>query len=169
MEKTESKEQGTKVAATQNPAEVAPIQDKRTRIEILEAGVWDVFTMASSLVDEMKQVKEVVNGLATEIETLRTAQGAEGNGKTVDAKDVVAALIARLGKAQTPDPKVSKPRFGGHSGAKKVTDTKTHITYDSLSKCAKAVAVEFGKDPNDHFAWYEIYKTAPEGRFTILG
>lgn len=58
-------------------------------------------------------------------------------------------------------------KFGGSTGPKKVKDTKTGVTYDSLSKCAKAVAAEFNLSPDDHFAWYPIYKQDPE-RFEIL-
>lgn len=158
---TDGKDSGTPVAT--KPVE----QDKRPKILILEENLNALLKMVEEQAEELKQVKEVINGMGTEIEALRTAKEASGNG-TVTADQIVAALFTKMGAVATA-PKVSKAKFGGHTGAKKTLDTKTNITYDSESKCAKAVAKEFGLDPDDHFAWYKIPPETRNARFKVVG
>ena len=55
-----------------------------------------------------------------------------------------------------------KPKFGGTRQATPTKDTKTGNLFESKSACAKAVAEEFGLDPDNHFAWYELIKVAPD-------
>jgi len=55
----------------------------------------------------------------------------------------------------------------GDNSAKRVLDTKTGRTYDSMSKCAKSLAREYGLDPDNHFAWYKI-KAMDPARFRVL-
>ena len=43
-------------------------------------------------------------------------------------------------------------------------DTKTGQEYASKSKAGKAVAAEYGLDPNDSFVWYQVVRADP-GRF----
>jgi hypothetical protein len=52
----------------------------------------------------------------------------------------------------------------GRNPRQKVLDTKTGITYDSLSKAGKQLAPEIGADPSDSFIFYQIEKAFP-GRF----
>ena len=54
------------------------------------------------------------------------------------------------------------PRFGGRRKAVKVKDTHTGKVYDSKSKAGKAVAAEYGLDPEDSLVWYKVVKKAPE-------
>ena len=39
---------------------------------------------------------------------------------------------------------------------------QTEKAYGSKSKAGKALAKEYGMDPEDNFVWYKIVKKAPE-------
>ena len=54
-----------------------------------------------------------------------------------------------------------KPILGGKRRAVKVKDKDSGTIYDSKSKAGKALAEEFGLDPNDNFVWYRIVKLSP--------
>lgn len=60
-----------------------------------------------------------------------------------------------------------KPILGGKRRAVKVKDRDSGTTYDSKSKAGKALASEFGLDPNDSFVWYRIVQLSPD-RFEEL-
>ena len=62
----------------------------------------------------------------------------------------------------------SNPILGGKRRAVKVKDKNSGTTYDSKSKAGKALASEFGLDPNDNFVWYRIVKLSPD-RFEEAG
>ena len=54
------------------------------------------------------------------------------------------------------------PILGGKRRAVKVKDKNSGTLYDSKSKAGKALAAEFGLDPNDGFVWYRIVKLSPD-------
>ena len=54
------------------------------------------------------------------------------------------------------------PILGGKRRAVKVKDTNSGTVYDSKSKAGKALASEFGLDPQDSFVWYRIVKLSPD-------
>jgi len=58
-------------------------------------------------------------------------------------------------------------RFGTTHTAKKVLDTVTGITYDSLSKCGAVVAPSL-EIPVTNTCWYAVRAKCPD-RFQILG
>ena len=60
------------------------------------------------------------------------------------------------------------PILGGKRRAVKVKDKNSGTIYDSKSKAGKALASEFGLDPNDNFVWYRIVKLSPD-RFEEAG
>ena len=60
------------------------------------------------------------------------------------------------------------PILGGKRRAVKVKDKNSRTLYDSKSKAGKALAEEFGLDPNDSFVWYRIVKLSPD-RFEEIG
>ena len=60
-----------------------------------------------------------------------------------------------------------KAILGGKRQAVKVKDRNSGTIYDSKSKAGKALAAEFGLDPNDSFVWYRIVKLSPD-RFEEL-
>ena len=62
-----------------------------------------------------------------------------------------------------------KPILGGKRRRMKVTDRNSGTTYDSKSKAGKALASEFGLDPNDSFVWYRIVKISPDRFEEIAG
>ncbi len=68
-------------------------------------------------------------------------------------------MAAAEQRADTDKP---KGRFGGRQGTVKVKDKQTGEFYGSKSKAGKAVAAEFGLDPDNNFVWYQIVKQAPE-------
>jgi len=94
------------------------------------------------------------------------AQAQPSRLELVEAKlDVIEQRIADLEKKIMEGAKAStgpKQKFGGNRGASPTKDVKTGLLYESKSACAKAVAVEFGLDPEDHFAWYQLIKQAPD-------
>ena len=55
-----------------------------------------------------------------------------------------------------------KTILGGKRRAVRVKDRNSGTTYDSKSKAGKALAAEFGLDPNDNFVWYRIVKISPD-------
>ncbi len=61
-----------------------------------------------------------------------------------------------------------KPILGGKRRAVRVKDRNSGTIYDSKSKAGKALASEFGLDPNDSFVWYRILKLSPD-RFEEIG
>ncbi len=72
---------------------------------------------------------------------------------------------AQVGKSSTPGADAEdKPKkiLGGKRKAVAIADLKTGEVYPSKSKAGKALAAEFGLDPNDSFVWYKIVKKAPE-------
>jgi len=80
------------------------------------------------------------------------------------------AKVAREINATTPDVSPSatdaagepKKILGGKRKAVAIADLKAGELYPSKSKAGKALAAEFGLDPNDSFVWYKIVKKAPE-------
>lgn len=54
------------------------------------------------------------------------------------------------------------PILGGKRRRVKVKDRNSGTIYDSKSKAGKALAPEFGLDPNDSFVWYRIVKLSPD-------
>ena len=63
----------------------------------------------------------------------------------------------------------SRPILGGKRRAVSVKDRNSGTIYDSKSKAGKALASEFGLDPNDSFVWYRIVKLSPERFEQIAG
>ena len=61
-----------------------------------------------------------------------------------------------------------KAILGGKRRPVKVKDRNSGTVYDSKSKAGKALASEFGLDPNDSFVWYRIVKLSPD-RFQQIG
>lgn len=60
------------------------------------------------------------------------------------------------------------PILGGKRRRVKIKDRNSGTIYDSKSKAGKALASEFGLDPNDNFVWYRIVKLSPD-RFEEIG
>ncbi len=130
---------------------------KPTRVDLMEQSIAVMEQSMTTMGERIEKVEEeFVNLGMTLLELTEKVDGNTG----VDALAKIIAVVAGNGG------KKHAPKFGGSTGAKKVKDTKTGITYDSLSKCAKAVASDFGFSPDDHFAWYPIYKADPD-RFEI--
>ena len=80
--------------------------------------------------------------------------------------EFLESLIASgaLGGITTVKP--NRQRAGPVHKAKRVTDTKTGVTYKSLGECGNAVATEFGLEPGN-WVWYTIRALAPD-RFQVL-
>jgi hypothetical protein len=94
-------------------------------------------------------------------------------GDIASAREIAASLAARgYGKGTTaytpPDTVVSAVTEVATKRtkmrAKPQLDTKTNITYKSESAAAKAVAAEYGLDPENSYVWFQIVKVDP-GRF----
>ena len=62
-----------------------------------------------------------------------------------------------------------RPILGGKRRAVKVKDKDSGTMYDSKSKAGKALAGEFGLDPNDNFVWYRIVKLSLDRFEEIAG
>lgn len=82
------------------------------------------------------------------------------------AKDIARVLSQQGATPTTPIEKVEKlaetGRKKARAAAKPVIDTKTKIQYKSESAAGKAVAEEYGYDPDNHFVWYMILKKDPD-------
>ncbi len=139
------KEQVQGQQTPQEPPKPTRVDLMEERLGKAEEDLTETQTMILELHGMLQQLAEKVNS-GSGLEALaRILAGAGGNGE-----------------------KKASAKFGKNTGAKQVKDTKTGITYASLGKCAKAVATEFDVNPDDHFAWYPIYKADPD-RFEILG
>jgi len=84
-------------------------------------------------------------------------------GKLIDIVSQQGKVVETV-KAGTT---TKKRLFGEHSARVAILDTKTGITYPSKAAVTKAMGLEFGVDPGDHFGCYKIFAKAP-GRFTEL-
>lgn len=79
----------------------------------------------------------------------------------------IAAQLSKQGvtPASTPAKKEAAKTEGKRRGRQKaqpVKDTKTGVAYQSKAKAGMAVAAEYGLDPMNHFAWYEVIKKDPK-------
>lgn len=87
-------------------------------------------------------------------------------GDLAAAKEVAAALARKGATPTSPTTVVEKAvvegKARGKARARPVKDTKTGVTYKSEYAAGKAVAVEYGLDPADHFAWFKILKADPK-------
>lgn len=84
-------------------------------------------------------------------------------GKLIDIVSSQGKVVESV-KAGTT---TKKRLFGEHIARVAILDTKTSITYPSKAAVTKALGLEFGVDPGDHFGCYKIFAKAP-GRFTEL-
>lgn len=104
--------------------------------------------------------------VATPAAAKPAAQAQPSRLELLEAKqDVLEQRIADLEKTIASGVKGTagpKPKFGRTRAASPTKDSKTGALYESKSACAKAVAAEFNLDPDDHFAWYQIIKLAPD-------
>ncbi len=85
------------------------------------------------------------------------------------AANEIAATLAgqKVTEASAPGVKekaveVGKKRAKGRQTAQPVKDTNTGIEYKSKASAGMAVAAEYGLDPKNHFAWYEVIKKDPK-------
>ena len=87
---------------------------------------------------------------------LRTANeiAASLAGQKVTASSAIGTIenVLETGKKRAKGKRVAQP----------VKDTTTGITYGSKAKAGMAVAAEYGIDPKNHFAWYEVIKKSPD-------
>lgn len=93
----------------------------------------------------------------------RIANLEDAIGKLIDIVSQQGKVVETV-KAGTT---TKKRLFGEHSSRVAILDTKTGITYPSKAAVTKALGLEFGVDPGDHFGCYKIFAKAP-GRFTEL-
>ena len=84
------------------------------------------------------------------------------NVSEVKAGDVVEAAAPDKSPSATDAAGEPKKILGGKRKAVAIADLKTGELYLSKSKAGKALAEEFGLDPNDSFVWYKIVKKAPD-------
>ncbi len=84
------------------------------------------------------------------------------------ANEIAATLaVGKVNVLSPPDVKekaveAGKKKARGKRVAQPVKDTKTGITYGSKASAGMAVAAEYGLDPKNHFAWYEVIKKDPD-------
>lgn len=95
-----------------------------------------------------------------------TALASAPPGDLRAAKDIARVLSQQGATPATPADKIEKlaetGRKKARAAARPVVDTKTKIQYKSESAAGKAVAAEYGLDPDDHWAWYKILKIEPD-------
>ncbi|MDD5511940.1 MAG: hypothetical protein PHI12_14205 [Dehalococcoidales bacterium] len=78
--------------------------------------------------------------------------------------DVVEKLVKRVDELEKSAPNAKRQLFGGkgQKGRTAMVDTKTGKTYVSKAAIGKALAVELGLDPLDHFVYYKIQTQFPD-------
>ncbi len=97
-----------------------------------------------------------------------SALAAAPPGDLRTANEIAATLAGqKVTEASTIDVKgkaveAGKKKARGKRVAQPVKDTTTGITYGSKAKAGMAVAGEYGIDPKNHFAWYEVIKKSPD-------
>jgi len=95
-----------------------------------------------------------------------TALASAPPGDLRAANEIARVLSQQGATPATPTEKVEQLAETGvkkaRAKAKPVVDTKTKIEYKSESAAGRAVAAEYGYDPDDHFVWYKILKEDPE-------
>jgi len=61
---------------------------------------------------------------------------------------------------------VKKALFGGKKERHPITDAKTGTVFISMGAAGRALAEEFGEDPNDNFSYYKIQKKLKDAGIT---
>lgn len=107
--------------------------------------------------------------MTTEQQTTEGAPGAPAKPKIQVIEETVLAMIdtmedisKRLAGLEKTSVKKSTQRLGAKHERTAVKDTKTNIVYPSKFAAGKALAAEFGLDPLNNFAYYQIIKAAPD-------
>ena len=123
----------------------------------------------------------IVEDMNTKYGTLATeaALAAASPGNVAEAKEIANTLARKGIKAENwktwldtapieqKEQVVKKAKMKSTS-RKPVRDLRTGIVYKSHSAVGKALAAEYGQDPNNTFAWYAILKEDPD-RFADVG
>ncbi len=97
-----------------------------------------------------------------------SALAAAPPGDLRTANEIAATLagqkVTELSTVVVKDQAVEagKKKARGKRVAQPVKDTKTGIRYGSKASAGMAVAAEYGLDPKNHFAWYEVIKKDPD-------
>ena len=97
-----------------------------------------------------------------------SALAAAPPGDLRTANEIAATLAGqKVTEASAPDVKgkaveAGKKKARGKRVAQPVKDTKTGVSYGSKASAGMAVAAEYGLDPKNHFAWYEVIKKDPD-------
>ncbi len=75
-----------------------------------------------------------------------------GQKVTESSSTVIVSAATETGKKRARGKRVAQPQ----------KDTTTGIVYESKAKAGMAVATEYGLEPTNHFAWYEVIKQSPK-------
>ena len=82
------------------------------------------------------------------------------------ANEIAAAIAGqKITESTAEDVKekaVTTGKKRGRQVAQPVRDTKTGTVYPSKARAGMAVATEYGLEPTNHFAWYEVIKQDPD-------
>lgn len=117
----------------------------------------------------MEEEKKLDNGGVAIVEQPKPMTELEKMQQRLDFLERHMTLIEGMIMAAATSQTVTKgaSRFGSDHAPKKVLDTLTNITYDSLTKCGVAVGPTAGL-PAVSTSYYDLVKMFP-GRFQKLG